>query len=91
VEKWRLLVHGSFDAPTNMAIDEVLLNGASPVFRLYSWQPACFSLGRFQSPEKVLKENVPFVRRMTGGGRSDFGESRCILRVFCRRRSFGKT
>ncbi len=51
-----------------MAIDEVLLNGASPVFRLYSWQPACFSLGRFQSPEKVLKENVPFVRRMTGGG-----------------------
>lgn len=69
MEKWRLLVHGSFDAPTNMAIDETLLNsGNTPVFRLYSWNPACFSIGRFQDPDKVLKQDVPFVRRMTGGG-----------------------
>ncbi|NPV01859.1 MAG: lipoate--protein ligase family protein [Brevinematales bacterium] len=69
MEKWRLLVQGSFDAPTNMAIDEFLLNNSdTPVFRLYSWNPACFSIGRFQNPDNVLKPGVPFVRRMTGGG-----------------------
>jgi len=60
-----------------MAVDEVLTEslarpGGRPFFRLYAWEPACLSLGRFQNPIAGLYdgilEQVPSVRRPTGGG-----------------------
>ena len=61
----------------NMAIDEYLINyyilKKKPVLRLYSWDPAGISIGKNQdintiNLEACLKDNVPVVRRMTGGG-----------------------
>jgi len=77
--KWRLVDTGPLDGPTNMAIDEALLLNfdparSQPVLRLYGWQPAALSLGRFQPAAEVLDlgrcaaANVPVVRRITGGG-----------------------
>lgn len=62
----------------NMQIDSDLLDGSiekqlkEPIFRLYSWEPACVSLGRNQSDEfldrEFLKNNgIDVVRRLTGG------------------------
>lgn len=61
-----------------MAIDEALLSSfeqsSQPVFRLYGWQPAALSLGRFQNAGEVLDIDlcragrVPVVRRISGGG-----------------------
>lgn len=65
------------DGPTNMAIDEVLLDSvaADPtraVLRLYTWSGATLSLGYFQ-PIALAEADprwrgVPLVRRSTGGG-----------------------
>lgn len=62
----------------NMQIDSDLLEFAikeqltEPIFRLYSWYPACISLGRNQNEdfldENFLKlNNIDMVRRLTGG------------------------
>jgi len=62
-----------------MAIDEALLRSfdpfsSRPVLRLYGWEPAALSLGRFQAAGDVLNlprcrnERVAVVRRITGGG-----------------------
>ena len=63
-----------------MAIDEALYSSfcddplAIPVFRIYQWKGPSFSIGVSQNPqaeldlEKCKTENVPYVRRMTGGG-----------------------
>ena len=62
-----------------MAIDEALLDCFSPdtdppILRLYGWNPAAFSFGRFQNPEETIDlgrcktDNVQAVRRITGGG-----------------------
>ncbi len=60
-----------------MAVDEALTEGflktRRPVLRFYGWKPAGFSLGYSQKTEEVLdvdlcrENNVPFVRRVTGG------------------------
>jgi lipoate-protein ligase A len=55
----------------NMALDELLLSRPGPpVLRLYAWEPAGLSLGRFQDPAWFA--DVPgrheLVRRVTGGG-----------------------
>ncbi len=76
---WRLIDTGSLDGTDNMAIDEALLSSftpqiSEPVLRLYGWQPAALSLGRFQKAEEVLDTDrcshltVPVVRRISGGG-----------------------
>jgi len=76
---WRLIDTGPLDGPGNMALDEALLNcfqrdPAKPVLRLYGWNPATLSVGRYQDAAAALKldlceaEGVPVVRRMTGGG-----------------------
>ncbi|MEI6306703.1 MAG: lipoate--protein ligase family protein [Deltaproteobacteria bacterium] len=75
---WRLINTGPQSGPLNMAIDEALLRGfdpaaSLPVLRLYGWMPAALSLGRFQKEEtldieRCRMENVPVVRRITGGG-----------------------
>lgn len=76
-ETWRLLVTPPATGAWNMAVDEALLAAAvrgdsKPVIRLYSWQPACLSLGYAQRVRDVdldlLKQNGwDLVRRVTGG------------------------
>lgn len=61
-----------------MAVDEALLDSvcagqSSPVLRLYSWEPACVSIGCAQSLDeevdttRCLDLGVHWVRRLTGG------------------------
>jgi len=74
----RLLIDSPLDGPENMGRDEALLRArvepdASPVVRLYAWNPATISLGYFQdfaerddlAPDL---QALPVVRRTTGGG-----------------------
>ncbi|HEX9079035.1 MAG TPA: lipoate--protein ligase family protein [Desulfuromonadaceae bacterium] len=76
---WRLIVTPPLPGAENMAIDEALLRSfdpatSLPVLRLYGWEPAALSLGRFQKGGEVLdlercrRDAVPIVRRITGGG-----------------------
>lgn len=78
MRKWRLILSRFNDPYTNMAIDEAIAREQSareqlPTLRFYGWSPASFSLGYFQDIYKVLnipkcvKEEIPFVRRFTGG------------------------
>ena len=77
-QAWRFIPDGFSSPFSNMATDEVLLEFYSagkikPTFRVYGWSPGGFSLGYFQNARDVLnidkcqREDVPFVRRMTGG------------------------
>ena len=62
----------------NMEFDVKLLTKAiekkenSPIIRFYGWKPACVSLGRNQSFEKIntdfcKQNNIDIVKRVTGG------------------------
>jgi len=70
---WRLILDQKCDGYYNMAVDEAVLLGynsfKTPTLRIYGWDKPFISLGYNQNPEKVLnlKEEVPFVRRITGG------------------------
>ena len=77
--KWRLLKLETYDAATNMAIDEAVLRsricGKVPnTIRFYRWNPSAVSIGRFQNVhdavnlENCEKYGVDVVRRITGGG-----------------------
>lgn len=79
LEKWRLILDKAMPASYNMAKDCALLACSSekeflPTLRFYSWQPAALTIGYFQKIEEELneevckKENVPIIRRITGGG-----------------------
>lgn len=79
MNSWRLIDTGPLDGPANMALDEALLacfdkQRSQPLLRLYGWDPPALSVGRYQAAEAALKldlcaqEDVPVVRRMTGGG-----------------------
>ena len=70
----RLLPFAIADGPTNMATDEVLLQGAAAgvaSLRFYGWSHPTVSLGYFQS--EIIKRidprltTLPFVRRPSGG------------------------
>jgi len=76
---WRLIDTGPLSGAMNMAVDEALLRSfdpaaSRPILRLYGWEPAALSLGRFQKAaevldmERCLMDGVPIVRRITGGG-----------------------
>lgn len=76
---WRLIDTGPLPGPENMAIDEALLacfkpGFSIPVLRLYAWEPAAFSCGRFQKEEEIIDlescriDSIPVVKRITGGG-----------------------
>ena len=60
------------DGPTQMALDEALLEvAAGPTIRLYGWNPPTVSLGYFQdfpSATAGLPAGMAVVRRITGGG-----------------------
>lgn len=74
---WRFLLSGSADGPTNMALDEAIMEAVGqgmvpPTLRFYGWQPPCLSLGRFQPVDTVNLEacrarGYDLVRRPTGG------------------------
>lgn len=78
-ERFRLLIDGHCDGPTNMARDEAISRAVSraglpepPTLRLYGWQPACISLGQSQrwdavNAEQCELDGVEIVRRATGG------------------------
>ena len=73
----RRLPHETNDGPTNMALDETLLEIAanSPdtvIIRTYEWSEPTLSLGYFQSIADAEADprwgGRPLVRRLTGGG-----------------------
>jgi len=74
---WRLLDTGWQDGPTNMAVDEALMESvragtSPPTLRFYGWQPACLSLGHAQKAAVVdwqacTTAGWDVVRRPTGG------------------------
>lgn len=74
----RLIVHGQADGRWNMAVDEALLESVSsgtsgPVIRLYGFEPATLSVGRFQRTNgsfdfaRLAADGCLFVRRPSGG------------------------
>jgi len=76
---WRLLKTETYNAFTNMAIDEAIMkarieNHVQNTLRFYCWKPSAVSIGRFQNIEKEVqldncrKHGVDIVRRITGGG-----------------------
>jgi len=74
---WRLIQSPAATGALNMAIDEAILEAASqgltpPTLRLYSWQPACLSLGYAQPVGdanrcELERRGLDLVRRPTGG------------------------
>ncbi len=75
---WRVILSGNSSPYTNMAQDEALFlsfckNESLPIFRIYGWMPAGFSFGfpqdikEFLNIKECQKQNIPYVRRMTGG------------------------
>jgi len=74
---WRLLRTGAASGALNMAVDEAILDSVAagsspPTLRLFTWQPACLSLGYFQPLAEVdvaqcARRGIDVVRRPTGG------------------------
>ncbi len=74
---WRLLVTGTTDGPSNMAIDHAIMEAVAegrvaPTLRFYAWDPACLSLGHMQPLADVDRARLEgcgwsLVRRITGG------------------------
>jgi lipoate-protein ligase A len=75
---WQLIDSGANIGAYNMAIDEELLARCQtgdnmPILRLYTWDPAAVSIGRFQKLEKAVdtlacrRRGIDIVRRVTGG------------------------
>ncbi len=76
---FRMIPFQKFDAFTNMALDEVIMDGVRsggtlPTIRFYGWEPSAVSIGIFQglhnevNPDMARKAGVDVVRRQTGGG-----------------------
>ena len=76
-QTWRILHTPAATGAWNMAVDEAILThtltGESlPTLRLYSWEPACLSLGYAQPATDVDQQALAahgwqMVRRVTGG------------------------
>ena len=74
---WRVIEHPPARGAWNMAVDEAILESvysgdSKPTLRLYSWQPACLSLGLAQPFAEVDTQTLAgmgwdVVRRPTGG------------------------
>ncbi|MBC7998659.1 MAG: lipoate--protein ligase family protein [Leptolyngbya sp.] len=77
MKNWRLIDYEVYDAATNMAIDEAILNAhlagqVPPTLRFYGWSPPAVSIGYGQKfPEKaasrVREKGFDIIRRPTGG------------------------
>ncbi len=71
-----LLPERAFDAPMQMALDEVLLRKvSSPTLRIYRWTAPCVTFGYFQkfSEVRAAHHDLMLVRRRTGGGIVEHG------------------
>lgn len=76
-KSWRFIPYEVFDAATNMAVDEAILEAhlqgfVPPTLRFYGWSKAAVSIGHSQSlPDNVVEyiKNAGYdlVRRPTGG------------------------
>jgi lipoate-protein ligase A len=72
----RLLHHPPAAGAWNMAVDEMLLDGAAeraaPCLRIYAWNEPTLSLGYFQTyadrQQHAASRHCAAVRRLTGGG-----------------------
>jgi lipoyl(octanoyl) transferase len=74
---WRLMITPPARGAWNMAVDEAILEQAGrgdslPTLRLYSWDPACLSLGHAQpfadvDTARLRERGWDVVRRATGG------------------------
>lgn len=72
----RLILDPPAPGRWNMAVDEMLLGGATPAgelaLRIYRWSPATLSLGYFQSfrdrAQHEASGGLDWVRRPSGGG-----------------------
>ncbi len=74
---WRLLITPPGRGPWNMAVDEAVLESvgsgqSKPTLRLYTWSPACLSIGYAQPFRDVDQAHLEahgweLVRRITGG------------------------
>jgi lipoate-protein ligase A len=74
---WRLLPFEVFDGPTNMALDEAILEehlagAVPPTLRFYGFKPAAITIGYSQAVpdgliERAHAEGIDVVRRPTGG------------------------
>lgn len=77
INKWRLILDPAHPGPYNMAIDEALAESArengTSTLRLYSFEPACITVGRFQPLDGFIdmtacrSAGVELTRRPTGG------------------------
>jgi lipoate-protein ligase A len=77
MSNWRIIFHPSGNGAWNMAVDEAVLeavaqNQVLPTLRLYSWDPACLSLGYAQPVSDIDTSALQIlgwhlVRRPTGG------------------------
>lgn len=76
---WRYIDHPPADASWNMAVDEAILTNAldgelPPTIRFFRWQKPSITFGYMVKVDKELnvdlcrKRDVPFIRRITGGG-----------------------
>lgn len=75
--KWRFINSHIGSAPRNMAVDEALLvnfkDTDMPILRVYGWENA-LSTGRYSTlwsslnRQTVQEQNIPCVRRISGGG-----------------------
>jgi lipoyl(octanoyl) transferase len=101
MKTWRFIDTGEGDCYSNMAIDEALFQAyepgrSMPIFRIYAWNPAAFSIGFSQDPvtEFDLKEcersGIDFVRRMTGGG-VIFHDKELTYSIVCSEKDIEKT
>ena len=76
-DTWRFIDSGPCAAAYNMALDEAIAvavrrNAAPPTLRIYNWTAPSVSIGCFQriadiDTEYCSENNIPIVRRMTGG------------------------
>lgn len=74
---WRLIVSRPAQGAWNMAMDEAVLHSVAeskspPTVRFYTWDPGCYSIGRFQRANDLTEQarqcpGVTWVRRPTGG------------------------
>lgn len=74
---WRLIKTPPASGAWNMAVDEAILQAVGnglvmPTLRLYSWEPACLSIGYAQpigdvDLKRLKRHNWGIVRRLTGG------------------------
>lgn len=77
MKNWRLIDYEVYDAATNMAIDEAILNAhlagqVPPTLRFYGWSPPAVSIGYGQkfpakAVSRVREKGFDIIRRPTGG------------------------